>query len=261
MKGIRALLILLAAATQMAACGPSAWDEARSADTIDALQEYVSQHPDSEHVGEARARIEALWQERWDEAKAAGTRSEYVEFVRSGAAGDRLQAARDAVMALQEQPGAADGKVEMSGEYGPSGLIENVDAIGARYEGVIAGLPAIVEYSIKAGSNANGEQQFFHFDWDARELTLGAPADVEGVVELKPESGETVRYELFGLIPEPASRAAGSYLAGRGPDLLWSNVEGMTLAPAADGDPQHDLKADEAVLFELSNRMSLEYVP
>jgi hypothetical protein len=253
--GIGGLLVLLAA------CGPSDWDQAQTADSIEALEDFASQHPDSEHLGEARARIEALWQERWDEATAAGTRSAFIEFVRSGAGGDRLQAARDAVMTLQEQPEAADGKVEMSGEYGPSGLIENVDAIGARYEGVVAGLPATVEYSIKAGSDANGEQQFFHFDWDARELTLGAPADVDGVVELKPESGETVRYELFGLIPGPDGRAAGTYLAGRGPDLLWSNVEGMTLASATGGDPQHVLKADEAVLFELSNRMSLEYVP
>ena len=251
----------LAAALLLSACGPSAWDQARTADTIEALDAFVEQNPESEHVGEAMARIESLWQMRWDEVSAANTRSEYVEFVRSGASGDQLAAARAAVMALQEQPSAAGGKIEMSGMYGPSGLIEDVDAIATRYDGVIAGMPASVEYSIKAGANADGKQQYFNFDWSAMVLTLGAPANVEGVVELQTEGGEIVRYELFGLIPGPDSKAIGSYLVGRGPDLLWSNVEGMKLASNEDGEPQDVLEADEAVLFALNEYMGIEYIP
>jgi hypothetical protein len=257
----RLAVALVATAVLLNACGPSAWEEARTADTIEALEAFVEQNPGSEHVGEAMARIESLWQTRWDEVSAANTRSKFVEFVRSGASGDHLAAARKAIMALQEQPLAAGGKIEMYGMYGPSGLIEDVDAIATRYEGVISGMPASVEYSIKAGTNADGEQQYFSFDWSAMVLTLDAPANVEGVVELKKEGGETVRYELFGLVPGPDRTAVGSYLVGRGPDLLWSNVEGMELASNADGEPQHVLEADEAVLFALNEHMSIEYVP
>lgn len=261
MRSYRAVWTLIVGATALAACGPSPWEEARTADTIEALDAFVAQNPESEHVGEAMARIDALWQARWDDVAAANTRSEYVEFVRSGATGGRLDAARNTVMALQEKPEAADGYVEMSGMYGSTGLIEDVDAVAARYEGVVAGMPASVEYSIEAGTGADGEQQFFHFDWNALALTLGVAADVKGVVELHPAGAEPVRYELFGLVAGPENRAAGSFLVGRGPDLLWSKVEGMTLAPTASGEPQRVLEAGEAVLFAINKHKSLEYVP
>ncbi len=257
----RFLGALFATAVLSTACGPSAWEEVQRSDTIAALESFVAQNPDSEHVGEAVARIEALWQTRWGEVSASNTRSEFVEFVRSGASGDHLAAAREAVMGLQEQPLAAGGKIEMYGMYGPSGLIEDVETIATRYDGVIAGLPASVEYSINAGTNANGEQQYFNFDWSTMVLTLGAPASVEGVVELQKTGGEAVLYELFGLIPGPDREATGSYLVGRGPSLLWSSVKGMRLAPTADGEPQQVLEANEAVLFALNEHMSIEYVP
>jgi len=255
------LWALVASAFALSGCGPSPWEKARASDSIEEIEAFVEQYPDSEHVDEAVSMVEALWQARWDNVADANARSVYVEFVRSGAPGDHLDAAREAVMALQEQPAAAGGKIEMSGIYGPSGLIEDVDTIATRYEGVIAGLPATVEYSIRAGSDANGEQQYFNFDWNKRALTLGATADVQGVVELKTEGGETVKYELFGLILGPDNRAAGSFLVGRGPDLLWSSVDGMSLAPTAGDKSQYVLKGDEAVLFAINEHMSIEYVP
>jgi len=252
---------LLTTALLLAGCGPSPWEEARNADTIEALTAFAEQHPDSEHVDNAIARIEALWQARWEEAAAADTRSGYVEFVRSGASGAMLAAARAASMALQEQPAAAAGRIEMYGMYGPSGLIEDVDTVTTRYSGIVAGKPATVQYSITAGSDADGEQQFFSFDWSERSLTFGAPAAVEGYVELEIESDETVRYELFGMVPGPDGRASGSYLVGRGPDVLWSRVEGMRLAPSAESEAPRVLAADEAVLFALNEHLGLEYVP
>ena len=261
MNESRAIWALLAAVTLLAACAPSPWEEARTADTIPALEAFVAKNPDSEHVDEAMARIDALWQAGWNGVAASNTRSEYVEFVRSGASGKHLEAARDAVLTLQEQPAAAGGAIEMFGIYGPSGLIEDVEAIATRYEGVIAGMPASIEYSIKAGTDADGEHQLFNYDWTERVLTFGATANVEGSVELQPESGETVRYELYGLVPGPDNQATGSFLVGRGPDLLWSRVEGMTLAPTAAGEAERVLAADEAVLFALNDYMSIEYVP
>jgi len=255
------LWALIATAFVLAGCGPSPWEKARTSNSIEAIEAFIAQNPDSEHVDEAKAIVETLWQARWDDVAKADSRSAYVEFVRSGAPSDHVDAAREAVMALQEERAAASGKIEMSGIYGPSGLIEDVDTIATRYEGVIAGLPATVEYSIKAGNDANAEQQYFSFDWTARVLTLGAPADVQGVVELQTEDGATVKYELFGLIPGPDNRAAGSFLVGRGPDLLWSSVKGMSLAPTAGDESKHVLEADEAVLFAINEHMSIEYVP
>lgn len=261
MQTSRGILTLIVLTGLLAACAPSAWEDARTSDTIEALEAFVAENPESEHVSEAMARIEALWKARWDEVSAANSRSEFVDFVRSGASGDHLAAARDAIMALQEQPSAAAGKIEMIGMYGPSGLIEDVETIATRYDGVVAGFPASVEYSIKAGISAAGEQQHFNFDWTDMVLTLRAPANVSGIVDLQLEGGESVRYELFGLIPGSDGKAAESYLVGRGPDLLWSSVEGMKLAPNAEGMPQHVLEANEAVLFALNEHLSLEYVP
>jgi len=261
MSNNRFFCALIALMILLTACGPSAWEDARTSDTIEALKAFVAQNPDSEHVSEAMARIEALWQSRWDEVSAANTRSEFVDFVRSGAPSDHIAAAREAIMALQEQPSAAAGKIEMYGMYGPSGLIEDVDTIATRYDGVVAGFPASVEYSIKAGTDASGDQQHFNFDWTTMVLTLKAPASISGVVDLQIDGDESVRYELFGLILGPDSKATGSYLVGRGPDLLWSSVEGMSMAPSADGEPQHVLEVNEAILFALNEHLSIEYVP
>ena len=252
---------VISASLTLAACGPSPWEEARSTDTIEAFEAYIAANPDGEHVAAAQARIDALWDTKWAATSAANTREGYIEFVRSGASSERINAARDAILALQEDPAAAGGKVEMSGMFGSSGLIEYVDGVGTRYEGSIAGMPAKVAYAITTGTDDSGEQRFFDFDWTAREMTFGVPANVDGTIELQTPDGETVTYELFGLVPGPDNRATDSYLAGRGPDLLWSHVDGMSLAATADGDPPRELASGEAVLFAINEHFGLEYVP
>lgn len=254
-------ITLLATALLVGACGPSAWDEARDADTIASLEAFVQQNPDSEFVDQANSRIRNLWQLRWEEVSAVNTLEGYVDFARSGATGDELAATRDAVIAQHDEASGPRGNVEMSGMFGSSGMIENVEAIATRYDGLVAGMPATVAYSVMAGANAAGEQQYFAFRDGDNVLSIRSDADVAGTVEIESGAGGSIRYELFGLVKAPDDDLVGSFLVGKGPDILWSNVAGMTLAGSASGAPQRQLIDGEAVLFAVHDSFGLVYVP
>jgi hypothetical protein len=78
MKTRVAATLLLAAL--LAACDPvgKAWDEARSADTIDAYQSFLAANPGSEYESEAMQRIDGL---AWDAARAANTEESYAQYL------------------------------------------------------------------------------------------------------------------------------------------------------------------------------------
>ena len=254
-------LFVLATGMFIGGCGQSAWEQAKSEDTVDALKVFIQQNPDSDFIAEANTRIKSLRQVQWKEVAATNTLDGFVDYVRSGAVREELVAARDAVVSLHDEASGPRGNVELSGMFGSSGMIENADAVATRYEGKVAGMPASVEYTVSAGVNVDGEQQYFAFRDGDNVLSIRGPEAVTGMVEIETKDGDKVRYELFGLVKGPDDDLVGSFLVGRGPDLLWSNVVGMTLAASADGGPQRALEADEAVLFAVHEDFGLVYVP
>lgn len=71
------------------------WQAATRANTVDAYQQFVNQHPKSPHVGDAQARL-ALLQEShdWQVATAADTREAYEQYIAQHADGPNAQEAR-----------------------------------------------------------------------------------------------------------------------------------------------------------------------
>lgn len=294
MKKTLIVLALAGIGAVLSACGASDWEKAQEADTIEALDAYVRANPNGEHVAAAELRIEALaWAEAegadsrdgylayldrlpgggqaeearerlaeidWQAASAAGTVEGYADYIRSAPGEARVIAARNAVVELQPDATADRPAVELSGMFS-GGIVRHVEYVAARYEGEIAGMPASVAYAVVAGSNGDGEQQFFTFQDGDNVLSIRANLTVQGSVTLQTPGGEAVEYELFGLVKADDDDLVGSYLVGRGPDLLWSSVAGLTTEPAEFGADGAVLSDGDGVLFAVHDNFRLLYVP
>jgi hypothetical protein len=82
--GLRA--ITLAAVLALAGCSHEGkdWKAASSADTSEAYQQFLQQHPNSANAAQARTRIQQLQEVRdWQAAGAADTRAAYEQFLAS----------------------------------------------------------------------------------------------------------------------------------------------------------------------------------
>lgn len=280
----------------LGACGPSEWEKAKSADTIEALEAFVRSNPTSEFKDAATARIgELIWNDatasntresferylsayadgpnakeaqtrigeiRWDEAVAVNTIEGFTNFLRAGASDVQIDAARDAVKSLQPDALAERPAVEISGIFS-GGIVKYVDHIGVRYEGEIAGLPARVAYVVSAGSDSDGKQQYFVYQDGDAVLALKANPSVAGTIELQTPADGAISYELFGLLKGASDDLVGSYLVAKakGPNQLWSRVEGLALAKTAHNVPGSVLSAGEAILFAVHDNFRLLYVP
>jgi hypothetical protein len=92
------LMALLTAVTfGIAGCSHVAedWKAAQSADTTEAYQEFVRQHPDSEFGVSAQERIKQLAEDRdWQQAQSADTLDAYQQFVAAHADGKWANEAR-----------------------------------------------------------------------------------------------------------------------------------------------------------------------
>ena len=73
------IAVTLVLAALLAACDPvgKAWDQAQSANTIDAYQAFLTANPDSEYEAQARQRIDDL---AWETASAANTEESYAQY-------------------------------------------------------------------------------------------------------------------------------------------------------------------------------------
>ena len=92
-KRFAATLLLVAL---LAACDPvgKAWDEAQSANTIEAYQAFLTANPDSEYEARARTRIDDL---AWDAASAANTEVSYAQYETDYPEGAHLQEATERI--------------------------------------------------------------------------------------------------------------------------------------------------------------------
>jgi hypothetical protein len=87
---VAALLILAGCSRESAD-----WKSAATADTSEAYQQFLQQHPKSSNADSARTRLKALAEERdWQAAAAADTRAAYQQFVAQHADSKWAQEAR-----------------------------------------------------------------------------------------------------------------------------------------------------------------------
>jgi hypothetical protein len=99
-----ALLAVLATALLAAGCSHvgSDWKAAQAADTTEAYQDFLRQHPDSEFGVQAQERIKQLAEERdWQAAAKLDTLDAYQQFVAAHADGKWAQEARVRIENLQ----------------------------------------------------------------------------------------------------------------------------------------------------------------
>ena len=81
---IRTMLLALAGTLLLAACSHEAadWKAATTADTSEAYQQFLTQHPNSPNAAQARTRVQQLQEDHdWQAATSADTREAYEQFV------------------------------------------------------------------------------------------------------------------------------------------------------------------------------------
>ena len=97
------------------------WKSATTADTTEAYQQFLQQHPKSANAAQAQARIQQIAEDHdWQAAAAADTRDAYEQFVAQHADSKWAQEARIRIENFA-QSGAAGGKVVSDNTAAPAG--------------------------------------------------------------------------------------------------------------------------------------------
>jgi hypothetical protein len=287
-------LVAILGVILLSACGPSPWERAQQANTIEAYRSFVAEHNDSEYAAAARKRIEELsWTAvmaaptiegydgflkaypsspnataaraalvalQWTRAESANTFDAYADFARTVASPEQTARARAVVKSLGlNAPKSPPGTVQLEGVFAGN-MTKYISAIDVAYNGMIAGYPARIHYSVNVGKDGKGQQEYFVFNNSGTALAMSAPAEIHGTVELSNE-GKPLTFELSRIVQSPAAEFAGSFLVARKPPKLWSDVAGLTLFKTSHNDSGEQLAAGEAVLFEIQPDFTLLYVP
>src|SRR5271169_2914051 len=83
------------------------WKAAQQADTSEAYQDFLHQHPDTEFTGQAQARIKQLAEDRdWQQAAQADTLDAYQQFLAQHADSKWAQEARVRIENFQQKAAA-----------------------------------------------------------------------------------------------------------------------------------------------------------
>ena len=130
------LIPVLAVLLVLAGCSREKddWKTAQAADTTDAYQEFMRQHPDSELGVQAQARVKQLSEDRdWQQAAAADTRDAYEQFVAQHADSKWAQEARVRIekFALADGGAGAEGAGENGAEPAAPAMAP-VNAVGGK---------------------------------------------------------------------------------------------------------------------------------
>jgi outer membrane murein-binding lipoprotein Lpp len=97
------------------------WKSATAADTAEAYQQFLQQHPKSANAAQAQARIQQIADDRdWQAAAAADTRDAYQQFVAQHPDSKWAQEARIRIENFA-QSGASGGKVASANGAAPGG--------------------------------------------------------------------------------------------------------------------------------------------
>ncbi len=126
---IGTIVMLMAVTFAMAGCSRVGedWKAAQTADTTEAYQDFLRQHPDSEFGVSAQERVKQLAEDRdWQAASKADTLDAYQQFVATHADGKWAQEARVRIENFQLAGGAGS-----TGNPPPAGGASPMPAVGA----------------------------------------------------------------------------------------------------------------------------------
>jgi sporulation related protein len=126
MRNFRFYSVAIAASALLAIGGCSRvggdWKSAQAADTTEAYQDFLHQHPDSEYSVPAQARIKQLSEDRdWQAASAADTPDAYEQFVAQHADSKWAQEARVRIENFQQSKSPPAGPPALAGSAPGSG--------------------------------------------------------------------------------------------------------------------------------------------
>ncbi len=104
------IFVAASALLLLAACSREQqdWRAAEAADSVEAYEQFVQRHPDSELANQARERVTQLGEERdWQQASSADTAEAYRQFITQHPSGKWTQEARIRIenFSLGAQPG------------------------------------------------------------------------------------------------------------------------------------------------------------
>ncbi|MGA3157872.1 MAG: SPOR domain-containing protein [Steroidobacteraceae bacterium] len=131
MRNFRFYSVAIAASALLALGGCSRvggdWKSAQAADTPEAYQDFLHQHPDSEYSVQAQARIKQLSEDKdWQAASAADTPDAYEQFVAQHADSKWAQEARVRIENFQQSksPPPVAGNTPGTGAPPPPAALE-----------------------------------------------------------------------------------------------------------------------------------------
>jgi hypothetical protein len=122
MRNVRVLTITAVSLIALALAGCSReredWRSTQAADTAEAYQQFLQQHPNSSHDAEAQARVKQLLEDRdWKVAAAADTRDAYEQFLSQHPDSKWAQEAR---IRIENFAQSAQAKTPAAGETAPT---------------------------------------------------------------------------------------------------------------------------------------------
>jgi hypothetical protein len=177
---IRGALLGLAAALLLAACSHEAgdWKSTAAADTSEAYQQFLTQHPNSANAPQARARIQQIQEEHdWQAATSADSREAYEQFVAQHPDSRWAQEARIRIENFAPSSGAAAGAATASHNAASATSSRQVATLsGAHYVQLGA-------YRSRAGAESQWQRLSAKY---ARELGSLTPRYIAGKFKTQP---------------------------------------------------------------------------
>jgi cell division septation protein DedD len=128
------LVAIVLGALVLAGCSRESadWKSATAADTAEAYQQFLQQHPKSANAVQAQARITQIGDDRdWQAAAAADTRDSYGQYLAQHAEGKWAQEARIRIENFA-QAGASGGTPATAGANGPPAISASGPAAAAK---------------------------------------------------------------------------------------------------------------------------------
>ena len=213
MHAPRWTLIALAGALMLAGCSheKADWKSASTADTADAYQQFLTQHPNSTNAGQARTRIQQIQEDHdWQTATSGDTREAYEQFVAQHPDSKWVQEARIRIENFAQSGGSAAGAA-VAASAATGAPVASVSPGATKMPGKTPHVATMAgAHYVQLGayhSQAGAESQWKRLSVkDARELGSMTPRYVAGKVKSQP----VVRLQIA-----VSSRAQATALCGK----------------------------------------------
>jgi len=199
-------IVALAGALMLSGCSHEAadWKSASTADTAEAYQQFLTQHPNSASAAQARTRLQQIQEDRdWQSATSADTREAYQQFTAQHPDSKWVQEARIRIENFAQSGAAAGGAGAAVAASASTGA--PVASVRQPHVATMAGAHYVQlgAYRTQAGAESRWKHLSVKY---ARELGTLTPRYVPGKLKSQP----VVRLQVA-----VSSRAQATALCGK----------------------------------------------